>query len=125
MAFVNKVILIGNLTRDPEVTILPNQTAVANFGLAMNRKWKSDSGEDREEVTFVDVAAFGRQADAIKKYVQKGHRVYVEGRLKFEQWEDKNGGGKRSKLSVVCDSCQFLQGRDMGAGDDRNDEFPV
>src|SRR3984957_3620654 len=115
MANVNRVILIGNLTRDPQLKYLPSQTAVVDFGMAMNRKFKGANGEDREDVVFVDVSAFGKQAEVINQYCQKGKQLYIEGRLKLDQWEDKQGGGKRSKLSVVVENFQFLGGRD-GAG---------
>jgi single-strand DNA-binding protein len=114
MANVNKVILIGNLTRDPQLKYLPSQTAVVEFGLAMNRKFKSATGESREEVCFVDCSAFGKTAEVINQYCQKGKQLYVEGRLKYDQWEDKQGGGKRSKMSVVVENFQFLGGRDGG-----------
>src|SRR5580704_7652645 len=116
MANVNRVILVGNLTRDPQLKYLPSQTAVAEFGLAMNRKFKSATGEDREEVCFVDCSAFGRTGEVINQYCQKGKLIYIEGRLKYDQWEDKQGGGKRSKLSVVVENFQFLSGRDGGGG---------
>jgi single-strand DNA-binding protein len=116
MASVNKVILVGNLTRDPQLKYLPSQTAVVEFGLAMNRKFKAASGEDREEVCFVDCNAFGRTAEVINQYCQKGKLLYVEGRLKLDEWEDKQGGGKRSKLRVVVENFQFLGGRDGGGG---------
>ena len=117
MANVNRVILIGNLTRDPQLKYLPSQTAVVDFGMAMNRKFKGANGEDREDVVFVDVSAFGKQAEVINQYCQKGKQLYIEGRLKLDQWEDKQGGGKRTKLSVVVENFQFLGGRDgVGAG---------
>ena len=116
MAGVNRVILIGNLTRDPQLKYLPSQTAVAEFGLATNRKFKSANGEEREDVCFVDCAAFGRTGEIINQYCQKGKQIYIEGRLKYDQWEDKQGGGKRSKLSVVVENFQFLGGRDSGGG---------
>src|SRR5258706_2160685 len=112
MPNVNKVILIGNLTRDPQTKQLPSQNMVTEFGLAMNRKFKNHDGEEREEVCFVECAAFGRQAEVIQKYCRKGKQLYVEGRLRYDSWEDKNGHGKRSKLSVVVESFQFLGGRD-------------
>ena len=115
MANVNRVILIGNLTRDPQLKYLPSQTAVVEFGLATNRKFKAANGEDREEVCFVDCSAFGKTAEVINQYCQKGRPIFIEGRLKFDSWEDKQGGGKRSKLTVVVESFQFLGGRD-GAG---------
>jgi single-strand DNA-binding protein len=116
MASVNRVILIGNLTRDPQLKYLPSQTAVVEFGLAMNRKFKDAAGQDREEACFVECSAFGRPAEVINQYCQKGKMLYVEGRLKFDQWEDKQGGGKRSKLHVVVENFQFLGGRDSAGG---------
>lgn len=118
MPSVNKVVLIGNLTRDPQSKQLPSQTMVTEFGLAMNRKFKSPDGEEREEVCFVDCAAFGRQAEVIQQYCKKGKSLYIEGRLKFDSWEDKNGNGKRSKLSVVVENFQFLGGPDDRGGDE-------
>src|SRR4051812_41201043 len=112
MPSVNKVILIGNLTRDPQSRQVPTQSMVTEFGLAMNRKFKGQDGEDREEVCFVDCSAFGRQAEVIQKYCKKGKLLYVEGRLRYDSWDDKNGHGKRSKLSVIVESFQFLGGRD-------------
>lgn len=118
MPSVNKVILIGNLTRDPQTRQLPTQSMVAEFGLAMNRKFKSADGEDREDVCFVDCTAFGRQAEVIAKYCRKGKSLYIEGRLRYDTWEDKNGGGKRTKLAVVVENFQFLGSReDQPAGD--------
>lgn len=114
MASFNQVILLGNLTRDPQLKYLPNQTAVAEFGIACNRKFKSASGEDREDVTFVDCAAFAKQAELIQQYFTKGKPIFIQGRLKFDTWEDKQGGGKRSKLSVVVENFQFIGGRDGG-----------
>ena len=116
MASFNKVILLGNLTRDPELKYTPNQSAVCQFGLACNRKFKSAQGEDREEVTFVDCTAFGKQAEVISNYCQKGKQVMIDGRLKYDQWEDKQGGGKRSKLSVVVEGIQFIGGKPDGGG---------
>ena len=114
----NKVILAGNLTRDPQLKYLPNQTAVTDFGMACNRRWKGPNGEDREETTFVDVSCFGKQAEVVNQYFQKGRPIFVEGRLKYETWEDKQGGGKRSKLSVVMENFQFVGARDGGGNDD-------
>jgi len=116
MAGFNKVLLLGNLTRDPQLKHLPSQTAVVEFGLAMNRRWKGPNGEDREETTFVECACFGKGAEVINQYCHKGKQLFVEGRLKYDTWEDKQGGGKRSKLSVVVDNFQLLGGREGGAG---------
>ena len=115
MANLNKVMLMGNLTRDIELKVLPqgNQT-VGNFGIAMNRKFKSASGEEREEVTFVDCEAWGRTAEIMKQYLTKGRPVFIEGRLKLDQWEDKEGK-KQSRLRVVVENFQFI-GAPAGAG---------
>ena len=121
MASFNKVILMGNLTRDPQLRYLPSQTPIVEFGLAANRRWKSADGQDREEVCFVDCTAFGRQAEVINQYCQRGRPLFIEGRLKFDTWEDKQGGGKRSKLSVVVENFQLLgsrQGGEGGGGDE-------
>jgi single-strand DNA-binding protein len=116
MASFNQVILLGNLTRDPQLKYLPSQTAVVEFGLACNRKFKGQNGEDREEVTFVDCSAFGKQAEVLNQYCTKGKPLFIQGRLKFDSWEDKQGGGKRSKLSVVIENFQFIGSRDGGGG---------
>jgi single-strand DNA-binding protein len=108
MANFNKVILAGNLTRDPEMRYTPKGTAVAHIGLAINRTWKTETGETKEEVTFVDVEAFGRQAEVISQYMRKGRPFLVEGRLKLDQWEDKNTHQKQSKLKVVLESFSFI-----------------
>src|SRR3982751_6759330 len=114
MASFNQVILMGNLTRDPQLKYLPSQTAVAEFGLACNRKFTTQQGEDREEVLFVDCSAFGKTGELINQYFTKGKPIFVQGRLKYDSWEDKQGGGKRSKLTVVVDNFQFIGGRDGG-----------
>jgi single-strand DNA-binding protein len=111
----NKVMLMGNLTRDVEIRHTSGNTAVGNFGLAVNRKFKTQSGEQREEVTFVDCEAWGRTAEVMSQYLGKGRAVFIEGRLKLDQWEDKNGGGKRSKLSVVVENFQFVDSGQGGA----------
>src|SRR3954462_1218533 len=116
MASFNKVILLGNLTRDPQLKYLPSQTAVAEFGLAVNRKFRTQQGEDREEVTFVDCAAFGKTGELINQYFTKGKPIFIDGRLKYDSWEDKQGGGKRSKLTVVVENFQFIGGRDRAGG---------
>ena len=118
MASFNKVILVGNLTRDPELRYTPKGMAIAKVGLAINRNWTSESGEKKEEVTFVDVDAFGRQAETLAQYMKKGSPLLVEGRLKLDQWDDKQTGQKRSKLGVVVEGFQFLGGgnREGGGG---------
>src|SRR2546425_872607 len=113
MASFNRVILAGKLTRDPEVRYTPKGTAIAKIGLAVNRTWKNEAGETKEEVTFVDVDAFGRQAEVIGQYFRKGRPILVEGRLKYDQWDDKQTGQKRSRLGVVLEGFSFI---DSGAG---------
>jgi len=111
MANVNIVVLAGNLTRDPEMRYTPGGTAVAKLGMAVNRKWKDpQSGQFREEVTFVDVDCFGRQAETASQYLAKGRQVMIEGRLKLDQWDDKATGQKRSKLHVIANRIHFLGG---------------
>lgn len=112
MASFNQVTLLGNLTRDVETRIAPSGTAIASTGLAMNRKWKDAQGNQKEEVCFVDITAFGATADVMSKYAAKGDLLMVSGRLKLDTWEDKNGGGKRSKHTVVVESLQLMPKRD-------------
>jgi single-strand DNA-binding protein len=107
MANFNKVILMGNLTRDPQLSYLPSQTAVVDFGIATNRKWTGQDGQQREEVCFVDCRAFGKPAETINKYCKKGQPLMVEGRLTFDSWTGKDGT-KRSKLRVTVENFQFL-----------------
>lgn len=108
MASFNKVILVGNLTRDPELRYTPKGTAIARIGIAVNRTWTSETGEKKEETTFVDVDAFGKQAEVLAQYLRKGRPLLVEGRLRYDTWDDKQTGQKRSKLSVVLESFSFL-----------------
>jgi single-strand DNA-binding protein len=108
MASFNKVILMGNLTRDPELRYTPKGTAIAKVGLAVNRVWTNEAGEKKEEVTFVDVDVFGRTAENVGQYMRKGRPILVEGRLKLDQWDDKQTGQKKSKLGVVAETVQFL-----------------
>ena len=108
MANFNKVYLIGNLTRDPELRVTPKGTAICQFGIAVNRQFKDESGAMRDDTTFVDIEAWGKQGETISKYLTKGRPLFVEGRLKFDQWEDKTSGQKRSKLKVVLENFQFL-----------------
>lgn len=116
MASFNKVILMGNLTRDPELRVTPKGTAVCQIGLAINSTYKDKEGNQKEEVTFVDVDVFGRQAEVIAKYMAKGRPILVEGRLKLDSWESKEGD-KRSKLKVVLENFQFVGSRaDSGGG---------
>lgn len=115
MANVNKVILIGNVTRDPEIKYTPKGTAVTDLGLAINRFIPaSEGGERREETTFIDVTLWGRQAEIANEYLKKGRPVYIEGRLQMDSWEDKQSGQKRSKLRVVGENLQLLGSREGG-----------
>jgi single-strand DNA-binding protein len=108
MASFNKVILMGNLTRDPELRYTPKGTSLAKLGLAVNRRWTAETGEQKEETTFVDVEAWGVQAENIAKYMKKGSPMLIEGRLRLDQWDDKQTGQKRSKLVVVCENSRFV-----------------
>ena len=117
MASLNKVMLIGNLTRDPEVRYTPKGSAVCDIGLAMNRVYKSESGEKVEEVTFVDVTLWGTTAELAGKWLHKGRPVFIEGRLQMDSWEDKATGQKRTRLKVVGEAMQFLGSAQGGGGD--------
>jgi single-strand DNA-binding protein len=108
MASFNKVILMGNLTRDPELRYTPKGTAIAKIGVAVNRVWTNEAGEKKEDVTFVDVDVFGRTAENVGQYLRKGRPVLIEGRLKLDQWDDKQTGQKKSRLGVVAEIVQFL-----------------
>ena len=109
MSSFNKVILLGNLTRDPQLSYLPSQTAVVEFGLAINRKFKKQDGSQGEEVCFVDCQMFGKRAEVINKYVKRGNQLFVEGRLKFDSWQGQDGQ-KRSKLRVMVENFEFIGG---------------
>jgi len=116
MANLNKVLLMGNITRDPELKYMPNQTAVCDFGLAINRGWTGQDGVRKEEVTFVDCSCFGKTAEILSKYKKKGDPLFVEGRLKLDQWEAQDGS-KRSKMRVIVENFQFLnRGQPGGYG---------
>ncbi len=108
MANLNKVMLIGNLTRDPELRFTPKGTAVGEISLAINRVWMNEQNVKQEETTFVEVTLWGKQAELVQKYVMKGHSLYVEGRLQMDTWDDKETGKKRSKLKVVAENIQFM-----------------
>ncbi len=117
MASFNKVILMGNLTRDPEVRYTPGGTAVTDIGLAVNRYWTDKgSNERKEETTFIDITLWGRQAEIAGEYLSKGRPVLIEGRLHLDQWDDKETGQKRSRLKVVGETLQLLGGRADGGG---------
>lgn len=115
MPALNKVLLMGNLTRDPELRVTPKGTPICQFSLAINRQFKMESGETRDEVIYVDIEAWGKQGETIAKYVTKGRPLYVEGRLRLDQWEDKNTKEKRSRMKVVLENFQFL-GEGRGGG---------
>lgn len=112
MPSLNKVMLMGNLTRDPELKVTPNGASICSFSLAVNRKFKLEDGTVKEEVTFVDIDAWGKQGETIAKYVFKGKPLYVEGRLRLETWEDKTTKEKRSRMKVTLEQFQFLGGKD-------------
>jgi len=116
MASFNKVILLGNLTRDPEVRYTPKGSAVCDLGIAVNRVYTTDSGEKREEVTYVDVVLWARLAEIAGEYLKKGRPVFIEGRLQMDTWDDKQSGQKRTKLRVVGESMQLLGSRPVGGG---------
>ena len=129
MASFNKVILLGNLTRDPEVRYTPKGSAVCDLGIAINRQYTLDSGEKREEVTYVDVVLWSRLAEIAGEYLKKGRPIFIEGRLQLDTWDDKQSGQKRSKLRVVADSVQFIGGGSKDdattAGDAIPEQAPV
>src|SRR5271155_5636101 len=116
MANLNRVLLIGNLTRDPEVRYTPKGTAVAEIGLAVNRIYSGEDGEKKEETTFVDVTLWARQAEVAGQYLKKGRPVFIEGRLQLDTWDDKQTGQKRSKLKVVGEAMQLMGSRGGGEG---------
>jgi single-strand DNA-binding protein len=116
MASFNKVIIAGNLTRDPELRYTPKGSAVAEFTLAISHTWKTETGENKEEVSFIDIVAWGRQGEVIAQYMKKGRPFLVEGRLKQETWEDKETHKKRSKLKVVLESFSFIDSKGTDAG---------
>ena len=123
MANLNKVMLIGNLTRDPELRHTPKGTAVAELGLAINRVWMDEQRGKQEETTFVDVTLWGRQAELAQQYLVKGRPVYIEGRLNLDTWDDKATGQKRSKLKVIGENLQFLSsGQQGGSGGGGNSQ---
>ena len=128
MASFNKVILMGNLTRDPELRYTPKGTAVAKLGLAVNRVWKTETGETKEDVLFIDVEAFSRQAETIGQYLKKGSPILVEGRLRLDTWDDKQTNQKRSKILVTAENVRFLgsgQPREGGAPESARSRPPA
>lgn len=122
MSSYNRVTLVGNLTRQPELRKTKNGSAVTDLGIALNRVWTGDNGQRQEETTFVDVTVWGRAAENAAQYLQKGRSVLVEGRLQMETWQDKQSGQERSKLRVVADTVQFLgSSHESGPSDDDDD----
>src|SRR3954454_8262148 len=117
MASFNKVILLGNLTRDPEVRYTPKGSAVCDLAIAVNRQYSLDNGEKREEVTYVDVVLWARLAEIAGEYLKKGRPVFIEGRLQIDTWDDKQSGQKRSKLRVIGETMQLLGSRPSGGGE--------
>ncbi|MEM6315300.1 MAG: single-stranded DNA-binding protein, partial [Planctomycetota bacterium] len=116
MANLNKVMLIGNLTRDPEMRYTPSNLAICKLGLAVNDSWKSKDGNTQERTLFIDCTAFGKTGEIINQYMSKGRPIFIEGSLRLDQWEDKQSGQKRSKHEVIVDNFQFLGGRDDNQG---------
>ncbi len=115
MASFNQVILIGNLTRDPELRVTPKGTSICQFGIAVNRTYKDEAGNAKEEVNFFDIEAWGKQGEVISKYMSKGRPIFVQGRLRQDTWDDKTTGQKRSKVKIVLEGFQFIGGREGGA----------
>ena len=116
MASFNKVILMGNLTRDPETRYAQSGTAIVNFGIAVNERFQSQDGQWQDRPTFVDITMFGKRGEAFAKFHSKGKQAFIEGKLRLDTWEDKNGGGKRSKLYVVGDNWEFVGDGNRGGG---------
>ncbi|HEY6841391.1 MAG: single-strand DNA-binding protein [Verrucomicrobiota bacterium] len=124
MANLNRVLLIGNLTRDPELRYTPKGTAVTEIGLAINRIYSGEDGEKKEETTFVDVTLWARQAEVAGQYLKKGRPVFIEGRLQLDTWDDKQTGQKRSRLRVVAENLQLLGSRPEGESSSAPSSYP-
>lgn len=122
MPNLNKVLIMGTLTRDPELKYTPKGTAIVELGMAINRTYTTDNGEKREEVVFVDITFWGKTAEVIGEYCKKGKPLFVEGRLQLDTWDDKESGKKRSKLKIVGDNFQFLGGKSESS--DTKEERP-
>jgi single-strand DNA-binding protein len=124
MSNFNLVVIMGRLTRDPELKYTPKGTAIANVSIAVNRKWKGESGDEKEETTFLDCVAFSKTAEVITQYLKKGNPIHISGRLRQESWEDKNTNEKRSKLGVVIESFQFLGSSTKSADKPKQEDLP-
>lgn len=123
MASLNKVMVMGNLTRDPEIKHTPKGTAIASLSIAINRHYTTESGERKEEVTYVDIEAWGKLAENCAEHLSKGKQIFVEGRLKLDTWEDKQTGEKRSRMRVAADTVQFLTPREGSSSQSRRRDF--
>lgn len=123
MTSFNKVILLGNLTRDPEVRYLPSGTAVATFAIAVNRRFKQGN-ETKDEVSYIDIVVFGKAAENCKQYVHKGDAILIDGRLQQRRWDDKESGQKRSKIEVVANTVNFMPKRQSTGGHDQHESLP-
>ena len=115
MASLNKVLLMGNLTRNPEIRYTPGGSAVCEFGMAINRRFMQANGQEKDETCFVDITVWGKQAESSSRFLQKGSSVFVEGRLVYDQWTEKETGNKRSRLRIYAERVQFLDRRDASA----------
>ena len=124
MASLNKVFLLGNLTRDPDLRGLPSGQSVCTLGLAVSRRFMNN-GQEQEETCFVDVSVWGKAAQNCRQYLSKGSQVMVEGRLRWESWDDRNGGGRRSRISVVADNVQFMNTRRRDDNNGDNGGYPA
>ena len=122
MASLNKVFLLGNLVRDPDLRGLPSGQSVCELRMAVSRRYINGSGQETEETCFVDVVVWGKSAKNCKQYLAKGSQVMVEGRLQFDQWEDRNGGGIRSRLRVTAEQIQFMNRRSNADGESRTED---
>lgn len=124
MPNLNKVFLMGHLTRDPELRHIPSGSSVCEFSLAVNRKWKDKGGESKEEVSYFDCIAWSRTAEVVAEHVKKGAPLFVEGYLKQDRWDDKDTGQKRSKIKVTAERVQFLGGKREGGASEKEEEVP-
>jgi len=124
MASLNKVLLMGNITRDIELRYTPRGTAVADISIAINRSWKDDSGNRQDETTFVDCTLWGKTAELAHKYLAKGRGIFVEGRLQMESWDDKDTGKKRTKMKIIGENIQFLPSGDRNASQSSSQSSP-